>query len=398
MTASATFGFGSNLGEKATAGVLEAHAALTRALAACVPPALTGAPIGSATASTATGMSWPVRRPALVAALLQCAADTVAATPYGRIGTAVVVPGAAATRGARSGASFAVAPTSRQAVNRSRIVRSLHHLADLVVACLSAGHLHVCVSALHAVSAMLANDAAVAALATADEPLSRYHELRLYTVTSNKMDGVLERFRETVEPVRQKHVIKTVGYWSTPGTTNGGTFAYLMAARAKEELQGLEQEFGSDPEFKKGYAASTQRHGKTVDSITSLPLTVDPTAAFDFSAAAKLRTFDLRIYSVLPGKLGAFRSRWRDHAAPIYERHGLHSVGWWVAEAKDAAGQDQFVALLAGESREAIQKSIATFHADPEWQRIEKETEAGGKLRGGVNVLKLTPTDFSTLK
>ena len=82
-----------------------------------------------------------------------------------------------------------------------------------------------------------------AASRAAEPAASPYFELRLYTVTSNKMDGVLERFRETVEPVRQKHGIKTVGYWTAPGTTNGGTFAYLMAAAGKEELQKQEEEF-----------------------------------------------------------------------------------------------------------------------------------------------------------
>ena len=238
----------------------------------------------------------------------------------------------------------------------------------------------------------------MAALAAADEPLARYHELRLYTVTSNKMDGVLERFRETVEPVRQKHGIRTVGYWSALGTTNGGTFAYLMAAASKEKLQRQEKEFGADAQFKEGYAASNQKHGKTVDKIVTLPLSVDATAKFDFAASAKPRAFDLRIYSVLPGKLDAFRNRWRDFAVPIYERHGLNSVGWWVAEKKDAEGHDQFVCLLVGESVEAIQKSIAEFHKDAEWQRVERETEKDGKLRSGVAAFKTTPADFSALR
>ena len=98
----------------------------------------------------------------------------------------------------------------------------------------------------------------------------------------------------------------------------------------------------------------------------------------------KPRVFDLRIYSVLPGKLDAFRNRWRDFAVPIYERHGLHSVGWWVAEKKDAEGHDQFVCLLAGESVEAIQKSIGEFHKDAEWQSVEKETEKDGRPRSSV--------------
>jgi hypothetical protein len=232
----------------------------------------------------------------------------------------------------------------------------------------------------------------------ADSPSPTYCEVRIYTVTSNKMDGVLERFRETVEPVRRKHGIDTLGYWSAPGTTNGGVFVYLMAAPSKETLQEREKEFGADPDFRKGYAESNRKHGKTVDQTTALPLTIDSTAKFDFTASKTPRVFDLRVYSVLPGKLDAFRDRWHDHAVPIYERHGLHSIGWWVADTKDAEGHDQFICLLAGESAEAIQKSIAAFHADPEWQRVAKVTEARGILRSGVSAFKLTPTEFSPLK
>ena len=222
-----------------------------------------------------------------------------------------------------------------------------------------------------------------------------YFELRTYTVTSNKMDGVLERSRETVDPVRRNHGITTLGYWTAPGTTNGGTFVYLMAADSKEELQWREKAFGADADFKKGYAASNQKHGKTVDKIVALPLIVDATAKFDFTSARAARAFELRVYSVLPGKLDAFRNRWRDFAVPIYERHGLHSAGWWVAEQKDADGNDQFVYLLAGESIPAIEKSIDDFHQDAEWLRVEKETEANGKLRSGLTAYKLTPTGFS---
>lgn len=225
-----------------------------------------------------------------------------------------------------------------------------------------------------------------------------YQELRLYTVTSNKMEGVLERFRDTVEPVRRRLGIITVGYWTAPGTTNGGTFAYLMGASSKEQLRQQEKAFGEDADFKKGYAASNAKHGKTVEKIVSLPLNADATAKFDFAAGKTPRVFDLRIYSVLPGKLDAFRNRWRDHAVPIYERHGLHSLGWWVSDRQDADGHEQFVCLLAGGSLAAIQESITTFHQDAEWQRVEKETEANGKLRSGVAAYKLFPADFSALK
>ena len=48
--------------------------------------------------------------------------------------------------------------------------------------------------------------------------------------------------------------------------------------------------------------------------------------------------------------------------------------------------------------RSAIQKSIGEFHKDPEWQRVEKETEKDGKLRSGVEAFKLLPTDFSLIQ
>ncbi len=224
-----------------------------------------------------------------------------------------------------------------------------------------------------------------------------YYELRIYTVTSNKLDAVLERFRETVEPVRRRHGIKTVGYW-TVATTNGDKFIYLLTAPSVEELRRQESEFGADPDFQRGYGASNAKHGKTVDRISTIPLQVDPTAKFNFAPSNPARAFNLRIYSVLPGKLDAFRNRWRDFAVPIYGHHGLRSVGWWIADQKDAEGNDQFVCLLAGESVSAIQKSIDEFHKDAEWIRVEKETEATGKLRSGVTAYKLAPTGFSDLK
>ena len=229
------------------------------------------------------------------------------------------------------------------------------------------------------------------------DPRSHF-ELRVYTATSNKLEGVLERFRDTVDPVRRRHGIRTLGYWSAPGTTNGGTFAYIMTAASKEELRRQEEEFGRDPDFQKGYAASNAKHGQTVDKILALPLAVDPTAKFDFKSAQPGRAFDLRIYSILPGQLEAFRNRWRDVAVPIYERHGMHSVGWWVAEQKDAEGHDQFICLLAGGSVESIQRSINEFHQDVEWIRVERETEANGKLRSSVTAFKMTPAPFSALK
>ncbi|HYE33462.1 MAG TPA: NIPSNAP family protein [Methylomirabilota bacterium] len=244
---------------------------------------------------------------------------------------------------------------------------------------------------------------AIANLSAAAQDTLGYHELRIYHVASNKMDAVVTRFRDVVEPVRARHKIKTLAYWSAPSKTNGGTFIYLMGANSRDELQTKEKAFREDPEFKAGYAASTKAHGKTVDQITTIPLKVGPAAAFNFGSPSSARTFDLRIYDVVPGKMEAFQNRWAQHATRIYARHGLESIAWWVeaqGQSNDSATTDaqRFICLLAGESSDAITKAISSFHADPEWQRIEKETEQNGKLRSAVTAYRLGPLPFSRLR
>jgi len=201
-----------------------------------------------------------------------------------------------------------------------------------------------------------------------------------------------------VEPVRRKDGIRTVGYWTEPGNPTGGKFIYLLRSPSQEELQKREAAFAEDPAFKEGYAANAKKYGRTLEKINALPLSADPTAELTFAISPRPRTFELRIYSILPGKMDAFRGRWRDHATGIYARHGLQSLGWWVAAQKDAKGHEQFVCLLAGESMDRVQQSIAAFHADPEWQRVERESEQGGALRSGVATYLLAPTDFSPVR
>lgn len=106
--------------------------------------------------------------------------------------------------------------------------------------------------------------------------------------------------------------------------------------------------------------------------------------------------FDLRLYARVPGKEAAFPDRWRYHAIRIYERHSMENLG--CSDATDAEHIGVMARLFAHESLDAINVTIGAFHRDEEWNRIEKETEANGKLRSGVTAYKLTPTDFSTLK
>ena len=113
------------------------------------------------------------------------------------------------------------------------------------------------------------------------------------------------------------------------------------------------------------------------------------------AASDAARIYELRTYTATPGNLAAVVARFRDHTVKLFEKHGMVNVGYWVpADEKDGSA-DKLIYLLAHQSREAAAASWKSFMADPEWQAVQKRTEAGGKIVAKAERLYLTATDFS---
>ena len=108
--------------------------------------------------------------------------------------------------------------------------------------------------------------------------------------------------------------------------------------------------------------------------------------------AADTRCYELRIYYAAPGKLDALNARFRDHTMKIFEKHDMVNIGYWMpTESPD----NKLIYVLAFPSREAARKSWGDFSKDPDWQKVVKESEAGGRLVTRVDSIFLTATDFS---
>jgi hypothetical protein len=108
--------------------------------------------------------------------------------------------------------------------------------------------------------------------------------------------------------------------------------------------------------------------------------------------ARDARCYELRTYYAAPGKLDALNARFRDHTMRIFERYGMVNVGYWMPTDNP---DNKLVYLLAFPSREAAQQSWKEFGADPEWQKVAKESEANGKLVSKVESVFLNATDYS---
>jgi NIPSNAP len=116
------------------------------------------------------------------------------------------------------------------------------------------------------------------------------------------------------------------------------------------------------------------------------------------SGAAADRVFELRTYYTNEGKLNDLHTRFRDHTCALLKKHGAELVGFWTPlDEKDGKGE-KLVYLVAFPSRDAAKKTWAEFQADPEWQKVYKESHKDGVLVKRVESVYLEPTDYSEMK
>src|SRR5699024_2630109 len=114
-------------------------------------------------------------------------------------------------------------------------------------------------------------------------------------------------------------------------------------------------------------------------------------------AQGRGKVFELRTYTSPDGRLDDLVARFRNDTLRIFEKHGMHNVGYWLPTDSPAAS-NTLVYLRALESREAATKGWAAFREDPEWQAVAQRTQANGPIVTKVESLFLEATDFSPLK
>lgn len=109
------------------------------------------------------------------------------------------------------------------------------------------------------------------------------------------------------------------------------------------------------------------------------------------------RVFELRTYTAPEGKLPELHARFRNHTMRIFEKHGIKSVGYWVPQ--DSPAKDNtLIYIISHASRDAAKASWAAFGADPEWQKVAKESQINGKIVAGITSVYMDPSDYSPIK
>jgi len=109
------------------------------------------------------------------------------------------------------------------------------------------------------------------------------------------------------------------------------------------------------------------------------------------------RIFEIRTYTCYEGKLADLLARFRNHTVQIFERHSMTSIGYWVPQ-DGPTSHNTLIYILAHPSREAAKTNWDAFRNDPEWQKVQKESEANGKIVSKVDSVFAEATDFSAIK
>ncbi len=104
--------------------------------------------------------------------------------------------------------------------------------------------------------------------------------------------------------------------------------------------------------------------------------------------------YELRIYHLNEGKQALIEERFRTKETKIFERLGMHGVGYWTPTDEPLAGRT-LIYMLRHKSREAATESWAKFKVDPEWVALKAESEKDGTFVAKVESTFMKLLDFS---
>jgi uncharacterized protein (DUF1330 family) len=234
----------------------------------------------------------------------------------------------------------------------------------------------------------------------------RVYELRVYYANPGKLDALNARFRDHTCRLFQKHGIEVVGFWTPQDEKQGksSTLYYILAFPSREAAKTSWDAFRADPEWQK-VKEESEKDGALVGKFESTFLdTTDyspsvPIAPGLTKTDTDARVFELRTYVASEGKLNDLHKRFREHTIELFKKHGMANISYWVPQDDAQGHENTLVYLLAFPSREAASASWKAFVADPEWQKVFKESQPDGvPLAGKVSSVYLVPTDYSSLK
>jgi len=105
--------------------------------------------------------------------------------------------------------------------------------------------------------------------------------------------------------------------------------------------------------------------------------------------------YELRVYEVAPGKLGALNDRFATITLRFFDKYGMQVLGFWTDEAE---GTTRLTYIVVFRDRAHMDKAWADFVSDQERVALFAQTERDGPLVSRIVSTVMEPTSYSPLQ
>lgn len=106
--------------------------------------------------------------------------------------------------------------------------------------------------------------------------------------------------------------------------------------------------------------------------------------------------YELRTYTVMPGRLADLNRRFADITLGYFAKHGITVVGFWTNEL--GGSSDQLLYMLSYDSLADREQKWSAFGRDSERITAFAETEKNGPLVKRLTAQILRPTNYSPMR
>jgi hypothetical protein len=105
--------------------------------------------------------------------------------------------------------------------------------------------------------------------------------------------------------------------------------------------------------------------------------------------------YELRVYQPISGEMPKLLARFRDHAVPIREKHGIRSLGFWATLIGESS--NELIYILPWESWVGRETNWTAFPNGSAGGKARDDSERNGPNVASIHNQILAPTDFSAL-
>jgi hypothetical protein len=100
--------------------------------------------------------------------------------------------------------------------------------------------------------------------------------------------------------------------------------------------------------------------------------------------------YELRIYTIHPGKMDAINHRFSTDTLGIFKRLGMKVIDFWI----DDEGRDKLYYVMEFRDRDERDRQWGAFKADSEWVEISKNSVEDGPIVEKIEEIFMKRADY----